>query len=122
MHLHVASAYSLRHGVAPPAALAERAAELGMETLAVTDRDGLYGAVRHVLACRDAGIGAIVGADLAVAGARPIVVLATGGAGWRSLCRLVSAAHAPGRHAVRGGGPSSPGSWSSAPTASSTCS
>ncbi|GGV30730.1 DNA-directed DNA polymerase [Actinomadura cremea] len=104
MHLHVASAYSLRHGVAPPAALAERAAELGMETLAVTDRDGLYGAVRHVLACRDAGIGAIVGADLALAGGGRIVALAVGRAGWRSLCRLVSAAHAPGHEAVRASG------------------
>ncbi|MFV2173413.1 DNA polymerase III subunit alpha [Actinomadura sp. LOL_016] len=104
MHLHVASAYSLRHGVAPPAALAERAAELGMETLAVTDRDGLYGAVRHVLACRDAGIGAIVGADLALAGGGRIVALAVGRAGWRSLCRLVSAAHAPGHGAVRASG------------------
>ncbi|MFD0905018.1 DNA polymerase III subunit alpha [Actinomadura sediminis] len=104
MHLHVASAYSLRHGVAPPAALAERAAELGMETLAVTDRDGLYGAVRHVLACRDAGLGAVVGADLALAGGGRIVVLAAGRAGWRSLCRLVSAAHAPGHAAVRASG------------------
>ncbi|QFG21222.1 DNA polymerase III subunit alpha [Actinomadura sp. WMMB 499] len=104
MHLHVASAYSLRHGVAPPAALVERAAELGLETLAVTDRDGLYGAVRHVLACRDAGIGAIVGADLALAGGGRIVALAVGRAGWRSLCRLVSAAHAPGHAAVRASG------------------
>ncbi|MFD0687757.1 DNA polymerase III subunit alpha [Actinomadura fibrosa] len=71
MHLHVASAYSLRYGVAPPGALAARAAELGMETLALTDRDGLYGAVRHVLACRDAGLGAIVGTDLAMRAADP---------------------------------------------------
>ena len=98
MHLHVASGYSLRYGVAAPAALAERAAGLGMETLALTDRDGLYGAVRHVRSCADAGIGAVVGADLRVAstGAERVVVLAEGRAGWRSLCRLVSAAHAAG--------------------------
>ncbi|WUI01615.1 DNA polymerase III subunit alpha [Spirillospora sp. NBC_00431] len=98
MHIHVASCYSLRHGVAPPAALAERAAGLGMETLALTDRDGLYGAVRHVRSCADAGIGAVVGADLRVAstGEERIVVLAEGRAGWRSLCRLVTAAHAAG--------------------------
>ncbi|WP_243711192.1 DNA polymerase III subunit alpha, partial [Actinomadura sp. KC216] len=98
MHVHVASCYSLRYGVAPPAALAERAAALGMETLALTDRDGLYGAVRHVRSCADAGIGAVVGADLRVAstGEERIVVLAEGRAGWRSLCRLVTAAHAAG--------------------------
>ncbi|WP_243722984.1 DNA polymerase III subunit alpha [Actinomadura sp. 7K507] len=98
MHIHVASGFSLRYGVAPPAALAERAAGLGMETLALTDRDGLYGAVRHVRSCQDAGIGAVVGADLKVAstGEERIVVLAEGRAGWRSLCRLVTAAHAAG--------------------------
>ncbi|QKW38160.1 DNA polymerase III subunit alpha [Actinomadura sp. NAK00032] len=98
VHIHVASCYSLRYGVAPPAALAERAAGLGMETLALTDRDGLYGAVRHVMACADAGIGAVVGADLRVVstGEERVVVLAEGRAGWRSLCRLVSAAHAAG--------------------------
>ncbi|MDL4817869.1 DNA polymerase III subunit alpha [Actinomadura opuntiae] len=96
MHLHVASAYSQRYGAAPPAALAARAAELGMETLALTDRDGLYGAVRHVMACDGAGIGAVVGADLGFAGGERVVVLAEGRTGWRSLCRLVTAAHAAG--------------------------
>ncbi|TDC56120.1 DNA polymerase III subunit alpha [Actinomadura sp. KC345] len=98
VHIHVASGFSLRYGVSPPAALAERAADLGMETLALTDRDGLYGAVRHVRSCQDAGIGAVVGADLRVAstGEERIVVLAEGRAGWRSLCRLVTAAHAAG--------------------------
>ncbi|MFA1542733.1 DNA polymerase III subunit alpha [Actinomadura monticuli] len=98
MHIHVASGYSLRYGVASPAALAERAAGLGMETLALTDRDGLYGAVRHVRSCAEAGIGAVVGADLRVVstGEERVVVLAEGRAGWRSLCRLVSAAHAAG--------------------------
>jgi error-prone DNA polymerase len=98
VHIHVASGYSLRYGVAAPAALAERAAGLGMETLALTDRDGLYGAVRHVRSCAQMGIGAVVGADLRVAstGEERVVVLAEGAAGWRSLCRLVSAAHAAG--------------------------
>ena len=66
VHLHVASGYSLRHGASSPAALVERAAALGQDALALTDRDGLYGAVRFVLACRDAGIAPILGLDLAV--------------------------------------------------------
>src|SRR5580700_1988565 len=65
-HLHVASAYSLRYGVAAPAALAARAAELGMPALALTDRDGLYGAVKHAVACVEAGIRPVLGADLAL--------------------------------------------------------
>ncbi|WP_026416125.1 DNA polymerase III subunit alpha [Actinomadura oligospora] len=106
MHLHVASAYSMRFGAASPKALADRAAEFGMRTLALTDRDGLYGAVRHVRACAEAGIAPVLGADLALLPAdqaRPggpglerVVVLAEGKAGWTSLCRLVTAAHAAG--------------------------
>jgi error-prone DNA polymerase len=119
-HLHVASAYSLRYGVAAPAALAARAAELGMRALALTDRDGLYGAVKHAVACADAGIAPILGADLALAGpgglegpervlnpsaparlhsedAARVTLLAEGSQGWASLCRLVSAAHQAGQ-------------------------
>ncbi|MGZ4649816.1 MAG: PHP domain-containing protein, partial [Kineosporiaceae bacterium] len=54
-HLHVSSGYSLRYGTSTPAALVEAAAAQGMDTLALTDRDGLYGAVKFVLACRAAG-------------------------------------------------------------------
>src|SRR5271168_4341101 len=65
-HLHVASSYSLRYGTATPRALAARAADLGMPALALTDRDGLYGAFKHVSACADAGIKPLLGADLAL--------------------------------------------------------
>jgi error-prone DNA polymerase len=123
-HLHVASSYSLRYGTATPAALAARAAGLGMSALALTDRDGLFGAFKHVRACADAGIKPLLGADLALSppgtqtprnppavspgGTTPrnspagspapchcrVTLLAAGRQGWTSLCRLVSAAHA----------------------------
>ncbi|GAB3451181.1 DNA polymerase III subunit alpha [Streptomonospora sediminis] len=102
VHLDTASAASMRHGTAPPHELVERAAELGMDMLALTDRDGLYGAVKHVRACTAAGIAPVLGANLAVAapqGGR-ITVLARGRTGWASLCRLVSAAHAEGARGV----------------------
>ena len=57
VHLRVASAYSLRYGASQPATLVERAAEHEMDLLGLTDRDGLYGAVRFVQACRRFGIG-----------------------------------------------------------------
>src|SRR3954451_7115723 len=66
VHLHVASGYSLRHGASAPRILAERAAEHGMSALALTDRDGVYGAVRFAKACRDAGVRPILGVDLAI--------------------------------------------------------
>src|SRR5436190_18627449 len=67
VHLHVASGYSMRHGASPPSTLVERAADHGMDTLALTDRDGVYGAVKFVTACMQHGIRPILGADLAVA-------------------------------------------------------
>jgi error-prone DNA polymerase len=67
VHLHVASGYSMRYGANHPADLVTRAAEHGMTALALTDRDGLYGAVKFALACRSAGVRPIFGVDLAVA-------------------------------------------------------
>ena len=65
-HLHVASGFSLRYGASTPATLVERASALGQPALALTDRDGLYGAVRFVQACDEAGIAPVLGVDLAV--------------------------------------------------------
>jgi error-prone DNA polymerase len=65
-HLHVASGYSLRYGASTPARLVEVAVEHGMGSLALTDRDGLYGAVKFGLACAEAGIQPLLGVDLAV--------------------------------------------------------
>ena len=62
VHLRVASGFSLRYGASHPHALVERAAELGMDTLALTDRDGTYGAMKFVDAARRAGIRPVLGA------------------------------------------------------------
>jgi len=69
-HLHVASGFSLRYGASTPAALVERAVALGQPALALTDRDGLYGAVRFVQACDEAGIAPVLGVDLAIGAGR----------------------------------------------------
>lgn len=65
-HLRVASAYSLQYGPATPEQLVARAAEWDMSALALTDRDGILGAVRFVTACARAGLHPIIGVDLAV--------------------------------------------------------
>ncbi len=67
VHLHVASGYSLQYGASHPQTLVERAVEQEMDALALTDRDGTYGAVKFTLACQRAGIRPILGVDLAVA-------------------------------------------------------
>ncbi|WP_369831998.1 DNA polymerase III subunit alpha [Blastococcus sp. TF02A-26] len=56
----------MRYGANHPADLVTRAAEHGMGALALTDRDGLYGAVKFALACRAADVRPIFGIDLAV--------------------------------------------------------
>ncbi|MGI8888017.1 MAG: PHP domain-containing protein, partial [Nocardioidaceae bacterium] len=66
VHLHVASGYSLKYGASHPHRLVERAVEFEMDTLALTDRDGLYGAVRFAKACLSGGIRPVLGVDLAV--------------------------------------------------------
>ena len=71
VHLHVSSSASMRYGASHPAELVARAAELGQSALALTDRDGLYGAVRFVRACGEAGIAPVLGVDLALAGSPP---------------------------------------------------
>ncbi|MFE2128540.1 DNA polymerase III subunit alpha [Streptomyces amritsarensis] len=56
----------MRYGGSHPQRLAERAAERGMDALALTDRDTLAGAVRFAKACADAGIRPLFGVDMAV--------------------------------------------------------
>ena len=66
-HLHAVSGFSLRYGASHPERLAERAAERGMDALALTDRDTLAGTVRFARACETAGIRPLFGVELAVA-------------------------------------------------------
>ncbi|WP_462419102.1 PHP domain-containing protein [Kytococcus sp. Marseille-QA3725] len=66
-HLHVASSFSLQYGTSTPQDLVDRAAAWGQSHLALTDRDGLYGAVRFARACTEAGLVPVLGVDLAVA-------------------------------------------------------
>ena len=67
-HLRVATAYSAHYGVARPQELAQVAASHGAQILACTDRDGLYGVVKHVLACQQHGVAPVLGVDLALLG------------------------------------------------------
>jgi DNA-directed DNA polymerase III PolC len=100
-HLHVHSSFSFGEGVASPVELVARAKKLGMRSLALTDHDGLYGAIRFYSAAREAGVKPIVGVELAVEDGH-LVLLAQGLNGYRSLCRLVSAMHLRTGHRTAG--------------------
>jgi len=65
-----------------------------MAGLALTDRDGLYGAFKHAQACAAAGIAPILGVNLRHANDTRVTVLAEDKRGLASLCRLLSAGSA----------------------------
>jgi len=108
-HLNVSSSYSAHYGVSHPRALAQAAKAHGAQMLALTDRDGLYGAVKHVAACMAEGLAPILGVNLAVLDASGetlgrITLLARGGcagAGYAALCRAITLAHSTA-HGVPG--------------------
>ena len=105
-HLNVSSAYSAHYGVSRPELLAAGGAALGFEALAITDRDGLYGAVKHIGACIKNSLYPIVGVNLEVtsrdASLGRVTLLAHGhnsGRGWAALCRVISKAwQKPGKN------------------------
>jgi error-prone DNA polymerase len=66
IELHAASAFSFLQGASLPEALVERAADLGYPALALLDADGVYGAPRFHKAAKQAGLKAIIGAELTI--------------------------------------------------------
>jgi DNA polymerase III alpha subunit len=62
--LHCHSNFSFLDGASPVEDLVERAVELGLSGLAITDHDGLYGVVRFATAARDAGLRPIIGLEV----------------------------------------------------------
>ena len=94
-HLNVSSAYSFHFGTAKPDELAKAASSLGFDALAITDLNGLYGAVKHIGSCLKQNIAPIVGVRLNVQHKGNVTILARGhnnGIGWAALCRIISAA------------------------------
>ncbi|HLE84950.1 MAG TPA: PHP domain-containing protein, partial [Thermoanaerobaculia bacterium] len=62
--LRAASAFSFLRGASLPEDLIDRAAELGLPAVALADRNGVYGAPRATGAAKEAGIRALVGAEV----------------------------------------------------------
>jgi error-prone DNA polymerase len=92
VHLHVHSSYSPMRGVSPLEDLCRAARAQGAESLALTDTNGLYGAVRFVEVARQNALRPILGAEL-VHGAHRAVCLAKDAEGYANLCRLISERH-----------------------------
>lgn len=92
VHLHTHSLYSPMQGVPTLEALCEAARAQGQDRLALTDTNGLYGALRFLDAARHTGLKPIVGAELVYESHRA-VLLAKTPTGYANLCRILSARH-----------------------------
>ena len=62
--LHCHSNFSFLDGASAADELVERALELGLSGLAVTDHNGLYGVVRFASAAREAGLQPVIGVEI----------------------------------------------------------
>ncbi|AET69103.1 DNA-directed DNA polymerase III PolC [Desulfosporosinus orientis DSM 765] len=109
VHLHNHTEYSLLDGAARIKSLVQRAADLNMPALAITDHGVMYGVIDFYKACRQAGIKPIIGCEVYVAPHKRtdkaagkddanfhLVLLAENEQGYRNLIRLVSMAHIEG--------------------------
>ncbi|NNN00161.1 MAG: error-prone DNA polymerase, partial [Candidatus Eremiobacteraeota bacterium] len=94
--LHARSNFSFLDAGSHPEELVERAAELGIEALAIADADGLYGAVRFARHARERALPGIVGARLHLPGGIPVVLLVAEACGYHRLCELISGAQLRG--------------------------
>lgn len=105
--LHAHSAFSFLDGASQPEEMVEEAVRLGLEAVAVTDHDGLYGVVRFAEAAKALQIGTIFGAELSLGTDRSrageldpdgthLLVLARGEEGYRRLSREIATAHLAG--------------------------
>ncbi|MGN0328551.1 MAG: DNA polymerase III subunit alpha [Lachnospira sp.] len=103
-HLHVHTEYSLLDGSSKIKEITKRAAELGMDSLAITDHGVMYGVIDFYKAAKDAGIKPILGCEVYVApGSRfdkslgngedkynHLVLLAENNQGYQNLMKIVS--------------------------------
>jgi DNA polymerase-3 subunit alpha len=90
VHLHCHSGYSLLEGTAKPQSLISAAKRHGMNALALTDRNNLYGAVPFYIQAQKAGIKPVLGMEIDLDDGSSIVLLARNGDGYRNLCQLAT--------------------------------
>jgi len=105
--LHCHTNFSFLDGASHPEDLVGEAVRLGLDALAVTDHDGLYGAVRMAEVARVLGLPTVFGAEVTLDTTKPssglpdpegehLVVLAEGPIGYARLARALSGAQMEG--------------------------
>jgi len=90
VELHARSAFSFLEGASTPEALIAACAAYGMPSMALLDRDGLYGAPRFYLAAKKAGLQAHIGAEVSCLGGWRYPLLVAMPQGYHNLCCLIT--------------------------------
>jgi len=104
IHLHLHTEYSLVDGTVRIKQLVEKAHELGMPAVAVTDQHNLFALVKFYQAAEAAGIKPIVGADVLLRSPEDpdhvsrLVLLCQDRKGYLNLCELLSRGYLEGQH------------------------
>jgi error-prone DNA polymerase len=96
IELHAHSAFSFLDGASTPLELAVAADSAGYAAFALTDHDGVWGSREFAEACKGLDVRAIAGAEVTVRTGRRdahLTLLVEDAAGYRNLCRLLTAAH-----------------------------
>jgi len=91
--LHCHSNFSFLDGASHIEELVLRARELGYEALALTDHDGLHGAMEFAQCARAWGLRPITGAEVTLANGHHLTLLCETQRGYANLCRLLTHAH-----------------------------
>jgi error-prone DNA polymerase len=92
VELRCRSAFSFLDGASLPEDLAVAAAERGYQALALADRNAVYAAPRFFSAARKTGLRPIVGAEITMAAADPVLLLVQNQRGYQNLCKLITRA------------------------------
>jgi DNA-directed DNA polymerase III PolC len=82
----------------PVSALVERARQLEMPAVALTDTNGLYAAVEFYTRAREAGIRPIIGAEVDLEDGSSLVLLVKDSCGYKNLCEIITAGRYRGGH------------------------
>jgi error-prone DNA polymerase len=93
VELHSHSAYSFLDGASLPVELAAVASQLGYPAMALTDHDGLHGAMEFAQAAKPLGVRPITGAELTLDDGSHLTLLCENREGYRNLCLLITRAH-----------------------------
>lgn len=91
--LHAHSNFSFLEGASHIEELVLRACELGYKSLALTDHDGLHGAMEFAQCATAWGLKPITGAEITLANGHHLTLLCETGRGYANLCRLLTHAH-----------------------------